>query len=242
MSLNMTLRDIVEGLDGPRAKPEGLRRVAVAGEFGSGKSSTINAILRDAVLPSDPGLPGRPLVKLSFGERAQIVAEDRAGRGMQLDAVAELMPRGPLAWCDIRLPLPLLRGIELVEVPSGPAGGLAPADLQLVAESDMLIWVTIGSQAWRLSEKTIVEALPAAIRARSVLAVSRADKLRAGSDFDKIELRLQHEASPFFNELVFMQASQDNLRNAREQRIWQRTGGAELANVVLDMAADARAA
>jgi len=96
--------------------------------------------------------------------------------------------------------------------------------------------VTIASQAWRLSEQALIEGLPYDIRDKSILAISRADKLKTSEDLDKIETRLQKDASRFFSEIVFMQASRDKLERAvSDTRAWEETGGAALASIANEL-------
>jgi len=153
-----------------------------------------------------------------------------------------------LADCHVQMPLGPLEGVEIVEIPFHHDGGISAQNLALIADADLIIWVTIASQAWRLSEKALIEDLPYNVREKSILAISRADKLKAADDLDKIETRLQSDASKFFSEIVFMQASTDKLtKSVYDTRVWEETGGAALASiahelVVLPMKAAKRAA
>ncbi len=232
----LSLQDIVNELDGPREREPGIRRVVVAGEFESGKSSVINALLGKIAVPCNPGLPGRPVVKVNHSLHTMIFAEDKVGNGFQVETMEQLNETDNLAICDIRTSMPGMTRIEFVEVPHHPGKGILPADAKMMAEADLVIWVTISSQAWRLSEKSLIESMPELMRERCVLAVSRADHLRYVDDWEKIETRLQKEASPYFAEMVFIQASIRNLKACRqEEQAWIRTGGPTLASIIHDL-------
>lgn len=236
MQDNLTLQDLVDDLDKPRPRTSGIWRVAVAGEFESGKSSVINAMLRKPLLPCNPGFVGRPMIRINDGAGLTITAEDRTGQEMQPETLDELVDVERLASCTISTSMNMLRGIEVVEVPFHHEGGIAAKDIEMIADADLIIWCTIASQAWRLSEKAIIEGLPWHAREKSILAISRADKLPSPEDLDKIETRLQKDASRFFSEIVFMQASTEYLsRCANDARIWEETGGAALASIAHEL-------
>ncbi len=236
MQQDFSLQDLVDEVDTPRVRTSGTWRIVVAGEFESGKSSVINAMLRDAVLPCNPGLASRPMIQITHSPTKSIDAEDRMGSSYTPHSLTELLDHESLAMCNLRIPLGLMAGVEILEIPFHHEGGISKADLDVIGNADLIIWVTIASQAWRLSEQTIIESLPYHARERSILAISRADKLRTGKDFDKIETRLQQDANRFFSELVFMQASRDKLERAiTDTRVWEETGGAALASIANEL-------
>ena len=236
MQQSLSLQDLVDEVDTPRKRKPGAWRIAVAGEFESGKSSVINALLRAPVLPCNPGLLGRPAIKITHAQRKSIDAETASGKVTTPVSLNELIDDTDLANCHIKLPLGMLKGVEIFEVPFHHEGGIAQSDLELIGDADLIVWVTIASQAWRLSEKAIIESLPWHAREKSILAISRADKLKGPEDLDKIEIRLQEDASQFFSEIVFIQASTDKLHRAMsDTRAWEETGGAALASIAHEL-------
>ena len=236
MPQDFSLQDLVNEVDQPRVRKSGAWRIVVAGEFESGKSSVVNAMLREAVLPCNPGLLSKPTIRITHSSKSSIDAEDRMGSSYSPNSLKELLDHESLSICNLRIPLGLLAGVEIIEVPFLPDSGISANDLEVIADADLIIWVTIASQAWRLSEQALIEGLPYHARDRSILAISRADKLRTAEDLDKIETRLQKDASRFFSEIVFMQASSDNLERAvSDTRAWEETGGAALASIANEL-------
>ncbi len=236
MQKNVSLQDLVDEIEKPRVRTSDVWRVVVAGEFESGKSTVINAMLRRPILPSNPALVARPKIRISHAITPVIRAEDTMGREFNASSMNELVDNKFLAHCTLKIPLGDLRGIEIMEMPFHPTGGIGERDLEVISDADMIVWVTIASQAWRLSEKAIIEQLPYNVRDKSILAISRADKLKTGADLDKIETRLQSDAHNFFSEIVFMQASTEKLNRAvSETRAWEETGGAALASIAHEL-------
>jgi len=236
MPQDFSLQDLVDEVEKPRVRKSGSWRIVVAGEFESGKSSVINAMLRGPILPCNPGLVSRPIIRITNAAKKSIEAEDTMGSAYTPTSLNDLRDNENLASCDVRVPLGLMAGVEIIEVPFHHEGGISANHLEMIAEADLIIWVTIASQAWRLSEQAIIEGLPFHARNKSILAISRADKLRKAEDLDKIETRLQKDASKFFSEIVFMQASTDNLQHAvADNRIWEETGGAAIASIAHEL-------
>ena len=232
-----SLQDIVDEVDARRDRLPGTRRIAVAGEFESGKSSVINALIGKLIVPCNPGLRGRPLIKVSHSSQPLFVGEDSTGCAVEAESIEALRQIRDLAVCEIHISVPGMARTEIVEIPHHPGGSIAPGDFRVMAEADLIVWVTIASQAWRLSEKATVETLPPGSRRKSVLAISRADLLRDEEDWTKIETRLQKEASPYFSEMVFMQASLRNLEACRrDEQSWIETGGPSLAGIAHEIA------
>jgi len=236
MQQNFSLQDLVDEIDAPRERKSGTWRIVVAGEFESGKSTVINALLRRPVLPCNPGLTARPKITISHASTPSVRAEDTMGRSFEPSSLNELVDNGYLENCNLKIPLGEMQGVEIVEVPFHHEGGITARDLEMVADADLIVWVTIASQAWRLSEKAIIEELPFHAREKSILAISRADKLKTADDLDKIETRLQSDANKFFSEIVFMQASTEKLNRAvADTRAWEETGGAALASIAHEL-------
>jgi len=210
MPQDFSLQDLVDEVDQPRVRKSDTWRIVVAGEFESGKSSVINAMLREAILPCNPGLLSKPTIRITHSSKRSIDAEDRMGSNYTPNSLKELLDHESLSICNLRVPLGLLAGVEIIEIPFYPDSGISASDLEVIADADLIIWVTIASQAWR--------------------------KLRTAEDLDKIETRLQKDASRFFSEIVFMQASSDNLERAvSDTRAWEETGGAALASIANEL-------
>jgi hypothetical protein len=91
-----------------------------------------------------------------------------------------------------------------------------------------VLWCTMSTQAWKESERTIWENLPARLRARSLLVATHADLLHDARDADKLLHRLHRESAPLFQGVVLV-ATQDALTLARQRRevdseAWRATG------------------
>lgn len=208
-------------------------RLVVAGEFSSGKSTAINAVLRHRLLPSAFGGLKAPPIRVRHGAELAVSYPALDGSLRPADSILDAIETGVATEIHVTAPFPALRGVELIEVPARPDGVWDDEARGLVASADMLIWCTISSQAWRLSEKAFIEDLPRSLRSRSVLLLSRADKLRSNADCDKIMRRLEREAATYFANVIFMGGAPDLIEaSSRDETAWADTGG----KYILDLA------
>lgn len=205
-------------------------RVVICGEVSAGKSTVMNALMRDQMLPDNIGQSARPVLVAGWREIPGIEASGRDGREIRaaLPGTPELFHGADFIrlWLD----QPHLSGIELIELPMTRAEELTGDQIDLVQSADVMIWVTIGSQAWRLTEKAIVEALGETRPDRSILIVSRGDKLRSDKDRGRLMERMERETAALFGHRFFLFGDRRKIAaSAGSEADWQATGGAPLA-------------
>ncbi|WP_306131800.1 hypothetical protein [Roseivivax marinus] len=225
----------------PAASPKTHMTVVVCGEVRSGKSTVLDALARrrlpkplgagDAPDPAvaalrtvvrHRGRPGTALVQRDG--RIVELSEGSATVAPDLDAVDHL-----LIWSDS----PHLAGIELVELPLTTAEDLSEDDRAVLRAADAMIWVTIGSQAWRFTEKTILDVLGEDRPAHALLTVSRADKLRRAKDRDKLMDRLVRETGDYFDACHLLNGSGRNLDMSHDSdAVWSTTGAKAIFDVL----------
>jgi hypothetical protein len=182
---------------GPRAP----RRVVVIGEFNSGKTELVNALLGSPVLcasfitrtavPTAVGFAAKPYVSAEIANRKRIrLASDGLDRTPPEDS----------RWLHVGLPLERLRALRLIDTP-GLGGGDDGGDervLRICRRADTLVWCTPAMQAWKASEERAWLTLPRGVRARGILAVTFADAIASSADRDRLMARLQAQAGGYF--------------------------------------------
>ncbi len=209
--------------------PTDVVRVAVCGEASAGKSTVLNALIGACTLPDNLGADTRANIRVGWRAEPGIDLGYPDGRKETLP-----WPSAPDAlrgasdiqiWSD----RPHLRGLELLEIPMTTAEALQEAEIEAVKSCDALIWVTIASQAWRLTEKKILDKLVDARPERCVIAISRGDKLRTKADRAKLIARVRRETATYFEDAVFVHGARRLLEGAPKSSAgWARTGGPEL--------------
>lgn len=207
-------------------------RVVVAGEFSSGKSSLINLLLRQPVLDLSVGLSVHPPIRLHYGPQNLIMAHHWDGTVRRAEGVAEATANPEVSEIELTIPFEQFPGVEIVELPP-PNGSTFPEPHRTTAATaDLLIWCTIGSQAWRLTEKDTVATLGRGPDRPTILAVMRDDLIRSDEDRGKITRRLETEARPFCTDIVFVAASQKQIGNSTDKAVWEACGGGAIARSI----------
>jgi dynamin family protein len=185
-----------------RAKPV---RVAVIGEFNSGKTTLVNALLGAAVLPTSFTRHTAYPTVVRFAAKPSLRAEIAQRRRVpfawdQLDG----MPSHHIHRLHVGMPLDRLRTLRAVDTP-----GLGLGDeftdartLRACRTADVVIWCTPAMQAWKASEQRAWLSLPKAVRRRGILAITFMDQLRSSNDASRLLARLGADAAPLFRKMV----------------------------------------
>lgn len=214
-------------------------RVVVCGEVNSGKSTLINALLRGRVLPDLFGTKARPFIHVRPGDRAQTQACYADGSETSCDELTSEVLR-EAASCNITRDAAHLAGLEIIEMPYLNERDITDEQIAFVESADVLVWMTIASQAWRLSEKTILDRCEKRPKA-AVLVVSRADKLRSDDDRAKLLGRLERETEDYFRSIVLLRGKDTTIDAAgSDDEAWNLTAAPELAAHLGRLAAEVR--
>src|SRR5262245_22934666 len=167
---------------GTKQKPA---RVVVIGEFNSGKTSLVNALLGRTVLPTSFTTHTAYPTVVCFAARPSLSAEIARRRRVpiawdELDGV----PSRHIYRLHVGMPLERLRALRATDTPGLDIGdaALEARTLRACRNADAVIWCTPAMQAWKASEQQAWLALPKAVRARGILAVTFMDKLRSPDD------------------------------------------------------------
>lgn len=172
-----------------RAGLEQPLRVAIAGRVNSGKSTLVNALLRQRVAPTDVSECTRYVTTYRFGvpERVEAVHRDGSKRAMPLLPDGSL-PREPsepgeeIASLEVHLANEALRDLVLIDTPGLESLneefsaetvallGLDRASEEAVADADALVYVLTSSL--RGDEATLLRAFRALIGGSSASALS----------------------------------------------------------------------
>jgi GTPase Era involved in 16S rRNA processing len=221
--------------------------VAVVGEFRSGRSSLVNALLGTAALPASFKVQIPHPVVISYAPRASLALEliDRRRVVTDWDSVSRA-PAHDVRLLHLGLPADELRSMRLIDTPACSSDGslLDERVLGLCRRADVVVWCTPAVQAWKASEQDAWLALPKRIRRRGILAVTYKDLIPSGRDLSRLGARLSAEAAQHFAKVVMvanieaMRARQQS--DVRRRALWEASGGALLACAVSAVIAASR--
>jgi hypothetical protein len=193
---------------GPGTRPRPAR-VVVIGEFNSGKTSLVNALLGAPVLPTSftrhtayptvVGFAARPWLRAELAGRRRVAVGWHSIDGAPARHIRRL---------HVGMPLDRLRTLRATDTPGlglGDEDGEA-CTLKACRGADTVVWCTPAMQAWKASELRGWLALPEAVRRRGVLAVTFMDALPSSGDAGRLLARLHADAGPHFRRIVTLSA------------------------------------
>ncbi len=143
--------------------------LVVAGEFNSGKSTFINALLGTRLLEEGVTPTTRRIHTLVYGDE---VASEVGGDGIQ----------------HMRAPVELLREVEIVDTPGTNALAREHEAItkQYIPRSDLVLFVTSADRAFTESERAFIEQIRSWGK-KLVFVINKADILHSEGDVAEIE-------------------------------------------------------
>jgi len=172
-------------------------RVVILGEFSAGKSTLINLFTGGANLRTQVTATQMPPVWISHPTDPDSIS------------VADTL------YIRTFIQAPLLETFDLIDTPGNSDPNISSIAWERAAElADIAIWCSSSTQAWRQSELSAWKEVPENVRARSILLLTRADKLTSDADREKVLNRVKREASDHFTHIHM--ASLLELDNTRD--------------------------
>ena len=231
-------------------------RVALLGEFNSGKTTLarllIGPTLDEVDLPSD----GREATLFRYGEpQRSSHSTIRDDKDNLLGSPSDI-PKSALGECY--LPAELLRRLEFIDAP-GTGNPLAGRDdesflWKVAGCAHSVLWCTPATQAWTRHEQRCWLALPERLRSSSILVVMHADHIRNNADRDRILSRLRRDTAGQFRDVVMISARErvstsddtsiagtEAYRDADELELLHFFGGARLWQCLMEALAEVMA-
>jgi hypothetical protein len=237
-SAGMTLAPAIRAIRRTELRLERPLRIAIVGEFNSGKSSLANLLARIESLPTAVVSSTCIPTLLYHARRPEIWAVHLDGRRESLHP-GRAAPMQSIFRLEVGLPSPRLRAVQILDLP-GLADPRFDASLADLARHnvDAVVWCTVSTQAWKESEREAWEQLPARLRGRGLLVATHCDLLRSVIDREKLLSRLRSEAGPSFTGIVLLSTA-EALATLREEHegstagIWEASG-TEALDMLLD--------
>jgi Dynamin family len=204
-------------------------RLAITGEFNSGKSSLANLLARIESLPTAVISNTRIPTLLYHAREPEIWAVHNGGKREWLRADRERLPQS-IFRLEVGLPSPRLRAMQVLDLPGlADPRFHAPVDIAF-HNVDAVVWCTMSTQAWKESERTAWSQLPTRLRTRGLLVSTHADLLHGDRDAEKLMGRLRAEAGSEFRDIILI-STVDALALVQEGRTepdWKATGAGTL--------------
>ncbi|HEX5726242.1 MAG TPA: dynamin family protein [Longimicrobiaceae bacterium] len=203
-----------------REQLEGLFLLVIAGEFNSGKSSFINALLGERVLPE-----------------GVTPTTDRINLLRHGDTVREEMLEAYLL--EHTHPAPLLRDLNIVDTPGTNAVIREHEELtrDFVPRSDLVLFVTSADRPFTESERAFLEQIRAWGK-KIVMIVNKIDILDNAADRDQVLRFVSENGEALLGEapVVFPVSAKQALqaRESEDAALWERSGFAAVDDFLLN--------
>jgi len=215
-------------------------RVCVLGELNSGKSSLVNVLLGNAVLPTSACANTRLPIRIFRSNRSTLAIETGDHERVEISS-DQLTPDllSDAVMLHAGLPLERLESFEIVDTPGLQSGDERLCDRATDAcrQSHLAIWCSTATQAWKASELGIWQSLPKRLRMNGILAVTFKDTIGSREDEGRLWARIKAEAAPHFKTVVMISArdaivARELADRSKGDQMWHVSGAAELMQAV----------
>ncbi len=179
--------------------------IAIMGEFSAGKSTLLNMLIGQAILPTQVTATKLPPVWLRHGTDAPYrVDKNNARHPVDLNDLSSV-PIKDTRYIRIYCESEVLESCDLLDTP-GISDPNIPMSMWMktIGYASAALWCTHAGQAWRESERGVWESLPERLRRHSLLLVTRSDKITSEIDRMKIDNRLRRETDNLFGGRLFV--------------------------------------
>lgn len=182
-------------------------RIALMGEFNAGKSSVANLLLGKSMMPTLAVSNTRVPTLMRYAAVPSLVAVRDDGSKLPLRE-GTLPDMGAVRRLEVSLPVARLRVMEIADLPGISDPWLQPRAPDVTRLGiDAAIWCTLGTQAWKDSERTAWLNLPGCVRQHGLLIATNKDLLQ-GDQEAKVRARLRHLAAALFQDIVLLATPQ----------------------------------
>ena len=210
-------------------------RIAIMGEFSSGKSTLCNVLMGARPLLEKVTATQLPPVWLSYGpDDAYTMGLD--GHAYDLDlAELEQVSLDTTEHVRIFMKSDILRYCDLIDMPGISDPSMSSEVWERMAHlADAVLWCTHATQAWRQSEAGVWSNFPQEMRQNSLLLVTRFDKIVGESDRAKVVKRVIQETEGLFAE-VFPVSLLQAMRADHDESKWIDSGADALTRALFDI-------
>jgi hypothetical protein len=210
-------------------------RIAIMGEFSSGKSTLCNVLMGARPLLEKVTATQLPPVWLSYGpDDAYTMGLD--GHAYDLDlAELERVSLETTEHVRIFMKSDILRYCDLIDMPGISDPSMSSEVWERMAHlADGVLWCTHATQAWRQSESGVWSTFPKEMQHNSILLITRFDKILGDTDRSKVVKRVKQETEDLFAE-VFPVSLLQAMRAGDDEEKWRSSGAEAFTQSLFDI-------
>lgn len=218
----------------PKPAGERLPRVALMGEFSAGKSTLSNLLIGQSALPVNVTATQLPPVWMSYGNDAPFKVSVE-GEEQQIAPSFEGVSVHDTRYIRIGLESKFLQSCDLIDMPGISDPNMAAEVWQrVIGEADIVIWCSHATQAWRQSEAAVWSTLPPELYEKSILLLTRMDRILSERDRVRVVKRVQSETQGLFRKVLPVSLIQA-LEAKDDMDVWETSGANELISTLIGL-------
>lgn len=181
---------------------ERLPRVALMGEFSAGKSTLSNLLIGKEALPVNVTATQLPPVWMSYGDEDPYRV-DLDGGEEDVDPTLSGIPVADTRFVRIFHESKFLNVCDLIDMPGISDPNMSPEVWRrVIGEADIVIWCSHATQAWRQSEAAVWSMMPATLYEKSLLLLTRMDRILSDRDKSRVIRRVEKETEGMFRKVL----------------------------------------
>lgn len=226
----------VPAADGvPSKAPQEKPRVCLMGEFSAGKSTLSNLLIGASALPVNVTATQLPPVWISKGDDVPYtVGIDGSEQEIDLNDLSNVSIRDT-SHIRIFRDAKLLDICDLIDMPGISDPNMSSSVWQrVVHHADIVLWCSHATQAWRQSEKAVWASLPPDLHKKSLLLLTRMDRILNDRDRMRVIRRVEKETEGMFR-AVLPVSLLEALEAGDDMSKWESSGAAKLSNTLVDL-------
>ena len=187
-------------------------KVAVIGQFSSGKSTFLNALLGAAILPSGITPVTAKVCELAFGDELALEVHYKNGlvlhRPVGYLAEVDSMENEKIAHYRLLAPLPLLKEVSFIDTPGFNSQNESDTDTtnNLLAKVDGIIWLSLIDNVGKSSEKEVLQKHLQRYANKSLCVLNQKDRLKNDEEIATSLDYARKAFEGFFDEVVAISA------------------------------------
>ena len=205
------------------------------GEFSAGKSTLSNLLIGVPSLPVKVTATQLPPVWISYGdEESYRVNVDGTELPVDLNNLSDISLEETM-YLRVFHKSDALELCDLIDMPGISDPNMSSSVWERVLHhADGVIWCTHATQAWRQSEAAVWSMVDAALHSKSLLLLTRIDKIMNERDRLRIVRRVEKETSGQFAG-VFPISLTGAIEAGEDHQLWQQSGADAFAIALIEL-------